>query len=190
MSTFSVLREGLRVAGAIALTGGVALPAVAGEIYSWRTEDGAYAFTDDHKAIPARYRAVAQSRETADLAGYERLTKPPAGSGDAYAARLAARLERLRALNRDLDARSQRTAEAQGLTSLSIAAGGLNLGVPMNGADGPVIVDKVRFRYNDEMATRHNLVVKQGGKILTVIKGDPLVGPINQAPDVQRMVRE
>ena len=52
------------------------------------------------------------------------------------------------------------------------------------------MVEKVRFRHDGEMATRHNLVVKQGGRILTIIKGDPLVGPINQAPDIGEMARE
>ena len=47
MSTFSFLRDGLRVAGLVAVTSAVALPAVAGSVYSWRTEDGGYAFTDD-----------------------------------------------------------------------------------------------------------------------------------------------
>ncbi|MGI9591601.1 MAG: DUF4124 domain-containing protein, partial [Myxococcota bacterium] len=35
---------------------GSAAPASASEIYSWRTEDGGYSFTDDPNAIPARYR--------------------------------------------------------------------------------------------------------------------------------------
>jgi len=191
MSTFSVLREGLRIAGLVAVTAAVALPAVAGEVYSWRTEDGGYAFTDDEKAVPARYRSQVTTRSINGLGGYDRLTAPPAGAGDAYSQRLANRLDWLRELNRDLDAAFARPEPQTGLASLSIQAGSLNLGLPIDRAtEEPVVVEKVRFRHENEMATRHNLVVKQGGRILTIIKGDPLVGPINQAPDIGEMARE
>ena len=36
-----------RLAGAAALVAGLAAPAAADPVYSWRTEDGGYAFTDD-----------------------------------------------------------------------------------------------------------------------------------------------
>ncbi len=79
------------------------LPAVAsaGRIYEWRTEDGTFAFTDDARRIPARYRDEARLRRTEPLADYEHLTATDPGAQDAYARRLAARLERLRALNRE-----------------------------------------------------------------------------------------
>jgi hypothetical protein len=184
MSNLAALREALLTVAAAALVAGVALPALAGDIYSWRTEDGSYAFTDDEKAIPARYRPHATARTSTGLAGYERLTTPPRGAGDAYSQRLSQRLAYLRSLNRELDAAQAKPAPKSGLTSLAIATGGLNLGVPVDDSDGPVFVEKVRFRHHDEMATRHNLVVKQGGRVLTVIKGAPLVGPIDQASRV------
>ena len=51
---------GLVVAAAFGAA--LAAPAVADPVYSWRTEDGGYAFTDDPKGIPARYRDQAQVR--------------------------------------------------------------------------------------------------------------------------------
>lgn len=74
--------------------------ASAGRVYEWRTEDGTTAFTDDVRRIPARYRDSARVRPTGPLADYEHLTETDAGAQDAYARRLAERLERLRTLNR------------------------------------------------------------------------------------------
>ncbi len=74
--------------------------ATAGRIYEWRTEDGTYAFTDDARRIPARYRGEARLRPTKPFADYEHLTTTDPGAGDAHARRLAERLERLRAFNR------------------------------------------------------------------------------------------
>ena len=41
---------------------GVAGSASAGTVYSWQTEDGTSAYTDDRKRIPARYRSQAKAR--------------------------------------------------------------------------------------------------------------------------------
>ena len=46
--------------------------ASAEEIYTWRTQDGGYAFTDDQKAIPPRYRESVEVRRLEGLEGYER----------------------------------------------------------------------------------------------------------------------
>ena len=74
MSRIAMLRDGLRTAAIAAVTLIFALPALAGEIYSWRTEDGAYAFTDDAKAIPPRYRDQVETRKSEGLRDYPRLT--------------------------------------------------------------------------------------------------------------------
>ena len=84
-------------AGLLAL--GLAAPAAAETVYSWRTEDGGYAFTDDEKAIPERYRAAAKPRQVGGLSGYERLTLEDPAATSRYAERLAARLDHLRSVN-------------------------------------------------------------------------------------------
>jgi hypothetical protein len=181
--------DGLRVAMVAAITLFFSLPAVAGEIYSWRTEDGAYAYTDDAKAIPPRYRAHVKTRPADGITGYRRHTAPAPGSTDAYAMRLASRLEYLRALNYDLDRAAARPRYESAVNGIEINTGALAVGIPVAGdSDEPVVIENVRFRHNDEMATRHNTVVRQGDRVLTVIKGDPLVGPINQAPEISEMV--
>lgn len=190
MSTFALLRDGPRTAAIIAtLTLIFAAPALAGEIYSWRTEDGGYAFTDDEKAIPPRYRDRVETRKIEGLGDYHRLTAPEAGSNDAYSRRLADRLDHLRSLNRNLDAAYAPRPVETGVESLAVQTGRFNLGVPLEGeGDGPLVIEKVRFRHQGEMATRHNLVVRKGDEVLAVIKGNPLVSEINQAPEISEMV--
>jgi len=185
MLKFAVLRDEIRPVVLALATLLFTVPAVAGEIYSWRTEDGGYAFTDDPKAIPPRYRAQSETRRGAKLADYPRLTTPAPGAGDAYAARLAARLEQLRDLNRDLDAASARAPEPPAVDALSVRTGSFNVGVPIDGDDArPVVIEKVRFRHKGEMATRHNVVIRKGGDVIAVIKGSPLVTQIDQAPEM------
>ena len=188
MSSLRTLLLSLRTAGIAAATLLLALPALAGDIYSWRTEDGAYAFTDDPKAIPARYRDQVVKRETQGLSGYHRLTAPGPGSSDEYSQRLANRLEHLRALNQGLDNAYARRPSA-GVRTLEINTGELNVGVPVDGGnEGPVVTENIRFRHKGELATRHNFVVSKGGEILAIIKGKRNIGEINQAPGITEMI--
>ena len=183
MSTIGRLLCSARAAGIAAATLLLTLPAFAGEIYSWRTEDGGYAFTDDAKSIPARYQDQVATRATEGLGSYQRLTTPEAGAGADYARRLGNRLDHLRELNRDLDtAYVPRPANA-GPETLSLRTGELNIGVPMDaGDDGPVVIEKVRFRLKGEMATRHNVIVRRGDEVLAVIKGEAFSTKIDQGP--------
>jgi hypothetical protein len=191
MSTISTLRDGLWVTGVAALVVFFCAPALAGEIYSWRTEDGGYAYTDDAKAIPARYRDQAQVRTSNGIEGYRRLTAPASGSMDDYSRRLANRLGYLRSLNHDLDLANAQPVYADDVSNIMVKAGGLAVGVPTGGySDEPVVIETIRYRHNGEMATRHNTVVKKGDRVLTVIKGKPLVSKINQAPEISEMVRD
>ena len=68
------LLVGKLLLGAI-LVAGLAGPAFAGNVYSWVTDDGTYAFTDDSKRIPAKHRAEAKKRSMGKLTRYERFTK-------------------------------------------------------------------------------------------------------------------
>ena len=83
--------------GALAVS--LAAPAAAGEIYSWRTEDGSYAFADDRDAVPERYREQARARKADSIAAYPRYTATDKAASARYEERLAARLERLRQRN-------------------------------------------------------------------------------------------
>ena len=69
-------------------------PAAAEQMYAWRTDDGAYSFTDDREAIPARYQDRAKLRQTGNLGDYRRFTPADGRSSDRYHQELAARLDR------------------------------------------------------------------------------------------------
>jgi len=125
---------------------------------------------------------------TAGLSGYRRLTVPEEGTSAAYAARLADRLDHLRTLNRGLD-RAYAPRPVETATPLSVQAGSFNIAVPQDSqGEGPLVIEKIRFRHKREMATRHNLVIRRGGELLAVIKGDALVTEINQSPEISEMV--
>ena len=51
-----ILGDGLAAVGALVVAPlALGASAAADTVYSWRTDDGAYAFTDDLQAIPARF---------------------------------------------------------------------------------------------------------------------------------------
>ena len=121
----------LALVGALLMA--LAAPAQASDIYTWRTEDGATAFTDDPKAIPARYRDQVETRRAAALGGYERFSRQDSAVTDPYELRLAKRLERLRAINGNQGSApfaSRLRGEAPGYLTLN--TGGRNAG----GVDG------------------------------------------------------
>lgn len=64
-----------------AAIGGLLAPATAGaDYYRYTTENGATAWTDDLKRVPARYRDQVQTIEAQDLGTYDRLTIVPRGA--------------------------------------------------------------------------------------------------------------
>ena len=91
--------------GIARLTIGIALglvlaaPAAFAEMYSWRTEDGGYAFTDNREHVPARYADQVTVMPSRKLADYERFTPQDDAARSEQADRLAERLSYLRSLN-------------------------------------------------------------------------------------------
>ena len=63
-----------RFAAGLALAAGLVLaaPAAFGDVYTWRTEDGGYAYTDDLDQVPPRYALDAKVVKTGKLENYER----------------------------------------------------------------------------------------------------------------------
>ena len=86
-------------AAAVGLGLAFAMPAAAGTVHSWQTQEGTLAFTDDVKRIPARYRASVSSRELGGLGDYVRYSGADEKPKTLYAARVQARLSRLRNAN-------------------------------------------------------------------------------------------
>jgi len=152
-------------------------PASAGTIYSWRTEDGGYAFSDDPEVIPARYRDQAQTRASADLRNYERYTESVSGSGDRYAEELEARLEHLRATNAAPAPAGPSRATAAGASEtgprISLRTGNESaptIDVTTDAGAGPLVVETIFTRPKGKMVTRKSLVVRQGGKTIAVVR--------------------
>ncbi len=151
----------------------LAVPAAAGEIYSWRTENGAYAFTDDEKSIPARYREEAQRHSTAALDDYERFTPEDSAAKQGYAEPLEARLERLRAFNAGRAVGPAVATPASREKTVSLQVNGRDaptVNVTAGENTAPVVIEAIRTRPEGKMVTRPSTVIRQGGRTLAIIK--------------------
>jgi hypothetical protein len=180
-----------RLAGATLLVAALAAPAAAEPVYSWRTEDGGYAFTDDPKAIPPRYRDQAEVRETERLEDYKRYTPADDHATQRYAEQLDRRLERLRRLNAP---RPQPTAvyapapvAAGPSPSISMRSDeGFAPSVEISEATGdsgePIVVDTLFTRPEGKMVTRQTTVVRQGDRVLSIVR--PRLREWNVADDI------
>jgi len=151
-------------------------PSMAGSYYSYRTDEGAYAFTDDAKAIPEAYRASAKRHSTSPLRSYERLTPSDSRATADYAKRLDERLAHLRGMNGQAKAEPVvGKARANGPT-IALQTGGDDSPVlqitPVDGSgsDEPVIVETVAAKPAGGIVTRDNTIVRQGDRTLTIVR--------------------
>jgi hypothetical protein len=178
--------------GAI-LVVGLAGPAFAGNVWSWRTEDGAFAFTDDSKRIPAKYRAEAQQRALGKLTRYERFTEVSTELDKSYAERIRERRSTLRGISatapQGVVIGATATSFPEAVFGVPVTGGGngggrsgVSLLVPVGGSQTSsdsqlTTIESIRVKPRKSMATRHWTVVKKGDRIVTVIKGE-----LNQQP--------
>jgi hypothetical protein len=162
----------LPCAAALALGG----PAAAGSYYSYRTDEGAYAFTDDPKAIPEAYRAEARRHALSPLRGYQRLTPSDSRATSDYAKRLDARLSELRGMNQLAKAERAARSGPGSAATIAIQTGGddspLLQVTPGDGgnSDGPVIVETLSAKPAGGIVTRDNTVVRQGDQTLAIVR--------------------
>jgi hypothetical protein len=170
------------------LIGGLAVPALA-ETYSWRTEDGVYAYTDDPQHIPARYVEQARLVPLRSLQSYERFTPQDPVATNHYANRLSDRLQYLRGINSAAQpaAAVPTAAGAPAQSTISFSTGGANdprieLPVGQTG-DTPIVVDPILAKRKGDFRTRRVTLVKQGDQIIAVLKGSPHV--FNPALDIE-----
>ena len=174
---------------------GLAGPAFAGNVYSWVTEDGTYAFTDDSKRIPAKHRSEAKTKNMGKLTRYGRFTEVSSDSEKAYAERILERRDQLRQVatvapeGAIVGAAAAQVGPEVGFTiPVSGGAGragrsATNLWVPANGtasavSDEPTVIETQRMRSSDSLATRHWTFVKKGDQVVTVIKGQRRQRPL------------
>ncbi len=157
-------------AGALAAFAALALASPAqAELYRWRTESGAYAFTDDLKRVPQRYRDQVVGSNAASLDDYSRYTHVQTRSEDDVQARTERRLEALRRLNAPPPVASAPFGSEEVVT---IRPGGTlsNYQVSASAGEGPIIIERVRTRAPGTLRTRRVTVIRQGSKVLSVIK--------------------
>jgi len=174
----------------VALNAALAAPSAADPVYSWRTEDGGYAFTDDPKSIPARYRDQAKMRETGRLHDYKRYTPSDGDATERYSEQLSQRLEHLRAVNQEPRAAGRQVAshDAQGGVSeptISMqSANDFEPSVEFDQSLGgePIVVDTLFTRPAGKIVTRQSTVVRQGDKVLSIVR--PRLREINVATDI------
>jgi hypothetical protein len=152
-------------------------PAAAESYYSYRTDEGAYAFTDDAKAIPEAYRAQARRHALSPLRRYQRLTPSDSRATSDYAKRLEARLSELRGMNQQARAEQAARSGPASAPTIALQTGGegspLLQITPVEGAtsdDGPVIVETLAAKPAGGIVTRDNTVVRQGDKTLAIVR--------------------
>lgn len=189
----------LLLTGALLL--GLSAPATAGEIYSWRTEDGGYAFTDDPEAIPTRYRGQVKTRKTAALTGYARYTAQHEAATDHYAERLAERVERLRVLNGTRGeretaeaARAPRAERAPDYVNLRTGPSdrpGVDIAIPSRADDEePLIVETVFVRLEGSNVIQRVQVTMRGDRIVAINKPRKRNWNINDPIDEADLLEE
>jgi hypothetical protein len=157
------------------LIGGLA---AAEEIYTWRTLDGGYAFTDDEKAIPPRYRDRVEVRQLEGLESYPRFTPKDDEATHRYEERLAARLEYLRALNGqakapDSKAPADSAAPASAREQITLRTGrrdapGIDITTSSDGE--PVVVESILVRPKGKSVSQNVQVTRRGNKPIAIVK--------------------
>jgi hypothetical protein len=180
MEARAMLKRTIRSWTALVGTGALLVGGLASaeEIYSWRTQDGGYAFSDDEKAIPPRYRDHVEVRRMDGLEGYRRLTPKDDQATHRYEERLAARLEHLRALNRPAQASSSgapagSAAPAPPREQITLRTGRRDapgIDITTSGEGEPVVVETIMMRPKGKMVSQNVQVTRRGGKTIAIVK--------------------
>jgi hypothetical protein len=150
-----------------------------GEIYSWETADGNVAFTDNPKNIPALYRDQVRVRKSEGIEDYARFTTGDFAETEPYSDQLAKRIEYLRWVN---DSRNRAPAGPANVGVASVTVSGVDLRLPAADTSAPIIVEKLRVKAADQITSRHDTLVSQGGTPLAIVRGDQrgeVGGPAN-----------
>jgi hypothetical protein len=172
-----MLKRSLVVAGASALASSLLGAPIAADVIAYRTEDGVFAYTDDHDKVPARYSADAVTVRDSKLHSYPRLTIEDTDAARAVSARLEKRLDYLRQANAASAAEREVAATAtakQTVISIPTSRAGANgpqIEIAAGASDAPIVVEPVHSQQDGRALTRRTTIVKQGDKILAVMKG-------------------
>jgi hypothetical protein len=159
----------------------VAAPAGATVAYRWKTDDGTYAFTDDARRIPEKYRDQARASTMRPLRAYKNFTPAQRSGTQAYRKQLEQSARDLRKLNARLYGEGGTpTTTVYGPPSndgaaLWVGQAGQSTVALQEGldtaSDEPIVIEQKRFYLPGLMnSTRTNTIVRQGDRILAVTK--------------------
>ena len=159
---------------------GLSSPAFANTVYSWTTDDGGVAYTDDIKRIPAKFRTAAKATQVGSLKSYPRYTPIERVNYTSYTERMTQRLQGLRQVQ-PAHVREARVANGgSDFDGRAVSLGGSRYGngvryqVPMAGEaaadDEPTVIETMRVKPEGSLATRSVTVVRQGGCVIAVTK--------------------
>jgi hypothetical protein len=180
------------------LVAGLAGPAFAGNVYSWVTDDGTHAFTDDPKRIPAKHRVQAKKKTMGRLTRYERFTEVSSEVDKPYAERIRERRTALREVTSPAPIGAVTGTLQPPSTSLvySTAVSGGNgqgnqsgafvnvpIGSQASSGSEQTTIESIRVRTPKSLASRHITVIKQGDRPVTVIKGELRQRPLDGPPE-------
>jgi hypothetical protein len=143
----------------------------ASTVYSWTTEDGTAAYTNDAKRIPAKYKASAKRRTLGTLKNYPRLSKSDVKFETPYEQRVLARLKKLRG---GPPAVSAAGAVAGHPITIDVGMGSgegdrdqVSIPVDLLG-EGPIVTEEFTVRMRDSIASRKVQITRRGDEILAV----------------------
>jgi hypothetical protein len=145
----------------------------AAELYAWKTDDGAYAFTDDQKAIPDRYRDRVEVQPSGNIRGYERFTPKDDEASRSYEARLARRLEHLRALNASFARQGAAEPVAAGGERVALRTGrdsgpSIEITSDPTASGEPIVVETIFMRRDGSAVVQPVRITRRGEQILAV----------------------
>lgn len=162
----------------------LAAPASAGTLYAWRTDEGAFAFADELRRVPEKYRDRVEKRETRSLSGHERYTPQDDAAVDAYASALESRLQTLRQRSAALERMiAGQAAVGTQAASAPNAAGGVTVRMDSRGrpivdiapgavaqGGGPIVIEDVLAKPEGSLNTRTNTVIRRGDEVISVVR--------------------
>ena len=164
-----------RALAALTVAFALAAPAAAGTVYAWRTDEGGYAFADDLRRVPEKYRERVEKQESRSLAGHARYTPEDDAATNRYAEELARHLEGQRRHSAALEQSHTAPRAAQGGGQVTVRMGSDGkpvVDIPQAGYAGaePVVIEDILAKPERGVQTRTNTVIRRGDEIISIVR--------------------
>ena len=158
-------------------------------VYRWNTDDGVYAFTDDPKRIPEKYRSEAKASPMRSLKGCRNYTPAQRSGTQAHLRQMQKAAKDLSQLNARLYGEGQGAPVAvygtppeeavlrvgtAGQTQVEIQSADLS--------DEPFVIEQKRYYVPGLDSTRRDTIVRQGDKIIAITKPLPHQDDVSTIP--------